>query len=582
MKVKTIFISLFLYIFSLGLNAKEYVLFSYGSSDYQIVISKDASISEQFAAKELQEWLFKISNAKLPIVNNATKGNCIYIGYNDKVAYLTKQCKPADNDQSFYYGAINNNLYIFGGRNLGSLYGVYSFLENIFGCRWYTSECSFTPKISEWRFSDFSHSESPSFISRDVFYADATNTEWSLRNKNNGRVHRKKFGSNIFLSSEHSYWGCHTFAELLPAEKYYESNPDFFSLRNGKRTKDQLCLTNKKVIKICTNALIEIIRNNPEYLIYSLSQNDNSKPCQCNECQKIVKEEGSESGPLISFVNKVAEEIEKKYPDKYIGTFAYHYSRKPPLSIKPRNNVVIRLCDIECCFSHPLRSCKENISFLDDIEGWGKIAKHLYIWDYVVPFQQYYLPFPNFKVLKENINLFHKYNAIGVMEEGAYNTIGGEFSELRAYVLAKLLWNKDCDVDSIVNDFMKGYYGKSAKYMREYYDQIQNLSKEDTHFTTNSTYKNCPISDEFIKKALKTLSNAEKKAENPNILERVQQQKMVIAYCQCKLHPSKAIKDGSYKLVKEIATKHNLTKFAEYGENKMADVFFQQMETLHR
>jgi hypothetical protein len=121
------------------------------------------------------------------------------------------------------------------------------------------------------------------------------------------------------------------------------------------------------------------MHDSPEYLIYDVSQNDWRNPCQCEKCQAIVQKEGSESGLIIWFVNQVAEAVEKEFPDKFIGTLAYQYTRTPPKYIRPRNNVVVRLCSIECCFAHDFKTCPENKSFLDDLQKWATLAPHLYI-----------------------------------------------------------------------------------------------------------------------------------------------------------------------------------------------------------
>src|SRR5512138_782014 len=77
---------------------------------------------------------------------------------------------------------------------------------------------------------------------------------------------------------------------------------------------------------------------------------------------------GCQIGPVLALVNRVAEAIEKDYPDKLIDTFAYQWTRKPPKEMRPRPNVIVRLCSIECCFAHPLATCdsKENREFRDD------------------------------------------------------------------------------------------------------------------------------------------------------------------------------------------------------------------------
>lgn len=193
--------------------------------------------------------------------------------------------------------------------------------------------------------------------------------------------------------------------------------------------------------------------------MYSVSQNDNSLPCECEDCKAIAEKYGGQSGLLIWFVSQVADAMKKVYPDKNIGTFAYQYTRKAPEGIVPRDNVVIRLCSFECCFGHPLESCSINKPFISDLHDWSKVTPRLYIWDYVVDFAQYLAPFPNFAVLADNIRTFRKFGAIGVKEEAQYQPECIEFEWLRSWVLAKLLWNPDQDTNSLVHEFITAYYG---------------------------------------------------------------------------------------------------------------------------
>lgn len=89
------------------------------------------------------------------------------------------------------------------------------------------------------------------------------------------------------------------------------------------------------------------------------------------------------AGTVIRFVNAVAEAVEQEFPDVIIDTLAYQYTRKPPKLVRSRHNVCVRLCTIECCFVHPLRSCRHddpdapNIDlsqpFADDLIGWGNL-----------------------------------------------------------------------------------------------------------------------------------------------------------------------------------------------------------------
>jgi hypothetical protein len=170
---------------------------------------------------------------------------------------------------------------------------------------------------------------------------------------------------------------------------------------------------------------------------------------------------------MLRFVNAVAADIEQEFPNVAISTLAYQYTRKPPAVTKPRHNVIVQLCSIECSFCKPLAD-ERNQAFRDDIVGWSKISERLYIWDYTTNFRHYLMPHPNLRVLGPNVKFFADHNVKGIFEQGAYTTNGAEMAELRAWVLAKLLWDPSRDGEKLANEFIEGYYGPAAPEIKAY------------------------------------------------------------------------------------------------------------------
>ena len=175
------------YIGLLQVNA--YTLFDSGRSTYRIVVADGASTTERYAADELQYWLQQVGGTKLSIVGEqkGTQGRRILVGYGNEVKLLVKAARPKADDQGFVYGNVGGDLYIYGGKEIGTLYGVYSFLENEMGCRWYTKDFSFVPRKKKYEFDKLYDKEEPAFLSRDLYYYDSFDAKWTLRNKTHGR-----------------------------------------------------------------------------------------------------------------------------------------------------------------------------------------------------------------------------------------------------------------------------------------------------------------------------------------------------------------------------------------------------------
>ena len=218
------------------------LLFNDGESEYSIVLCDNASISEQTAAKELQGYLQQISGALLPLVNSnelAEGGKHIFVGFNEEYATKYGVELPSDSDEGYTYRTVGDNIWIYGGKNRGTMYGVYSFLENEFGVRWYTVDYTKIPTAKTWRVKELCHSEQPFIQYRFVQYFNADYGDWQAHNKCNSAtwVAENEYGGLT------AYWEGHTFRLFITAEEYFEEHPEYFSLREGeRRPNEQVCL----------------------------------------------------------------------------------------------------------------------------------------------------------------------------------------------------------------------------------------------------------------------------------------------------------------------------------------------------
>ena len=506
-----------------------------GRSDYRIVIPKDAIGSEKHAAAELQSFLKQISGAELAIVDDAEAmpGYAILLG---KTAHLAPLKVEVDwrklGQEGFTIRTVGRHLVIAGGRPRGTLYGVYTFLEDHLGCRWFSSKASRIPKRASITLGDINDTQVPVLEYREPFWFDAFDADWAARNKCNSahaRLDETRGGKIVYTGF------VHTFNPLVPPEKYFDEHPEYFSLIGGKRMKGyyQLCLTNPDVLRITIEAVRNLLRANPGTNIVSVSQNDTGGWCECENCKKVEAEEGGvHAGPIIRFVNAVAEAIEKEFPNVAVDTLAYQYSRAPVTKTRPRHNVIVRLCSIECCFSHPLE--EEDTAFKKDIVGWSKMCDRLYVWDYVTTFGHYVLPFSNIEVLQPNVRFFVRHGVKGLFEEGAYQSNGAEMAELKAYLLAKLLWNPDCDVEKHRADFLEGYYGRAAGVIDRYLRLLrEHVLARKIHQPIWINPESGHVPPEIIKKANTLFDEAERLvADAPDVLHRVHVARLPIQYVQ--------------------------------------------------
>jgi hypothetical protein len=549
----------------------DITLASKGKSSYRIVIPATAMPSEHYAAEELQSYLEKISGVKLAIVTDADKpvSREILLGDN---AHLTKLRAKVDFKQlgpdGFVLREDGNRLIIAGGRPRGTLNGVYTLLEEKLGVRWFTPELEVLPRVNRVRLPKLNETKIPMLENRDVFWRQfMRNADFAARHRVNGQHYGLKEKHGGAFTVYHPF--VHSFDGLVPPE-LYKDHPEYFPLIHGQR-KDgyvQRCLSNPDVVRISIERVRQWIKEHPEANIISVSQNDTFNNCQCDPCKAVDDAEGTPAGSLLKYVNAVAEAIEKDHPNVRIDTLAYQYTRKAPRTIRPHRNVIVRLCSIECCFAHPLETCPEekNRRFREDIVAWGPVAPLLYVWDYTTDFGHYLQPFPNFDCLQSNVRFFVKHNVKSLFEQGNYSSGGGgEMEPLRAYVLAKLLWNPDADVQRHISEFLTAYYGSAAMKMQAYLDAIHRPVREQgRHIHIFDGSKSEYLNGETMDAGERILDEAEQLAENDDIRFRVQVARLPVWYV--KMATGRVTGDARTDLAKRfvaIARKAGISNISE-------------------
>ncbi len=192
-----------------------------------IVIAEDACEPEQHAAAELADFLQQITGAKFDIVHPpAAKRSRLLVG--------PKAAKSATADFStdglgadgIIIRTVGNDLILAGGHPRGTLYAVYTFLEDHLGCRWWSSTESTISKKPTLKVGKLDVRYVPVLEYREPFWFDAFDGNWAVRNKSNGNrplLDEKRGG-------KHSYQGfVHTFYPLIPPKTYFKEHPEWFS-----------------------------------------------------------------------------------------------------------------------------------------------------------------------------------------------------------------------------------------------------------------------------------------------------------------------------------------------------------------
>ncbi len=453
---------------------------------WDIVVAEDAIASEKFAAEELQKHIELATGTKLPITGGSERADRHFFVGPGKSMEASPAGFSVDGlgPEDLRIVVRGSEVAIAGGRPRGTLYGVYTFLEDYLGVRFLTADHTYVPRVKpDQVVPALDRSYHPPLEMRWAYYGEVNrNPALAARLRVNTVGDDPKLGGRTgqrLIS--------HSFAGQIPSSKYGQEHPEYFCFRDGKRIApakndsfdNEPCLTNPDVLKIVTKAALDEIAAHPETANVSVSQNDNDKNCLCPKCAAIDQREGTPMGSLLEFVNAVADAVAEKYPNVKVGTLSYWYTRKPPKTIKPRPNVQIQLCSIECCMIHPIDdpNCPKNVAFCQDMAHWGKICDQIYIWNYNTNFRNYVLPCPNLRVIEPNIRYFLANHAKGVFMQAAGNANGAELSELRAYVISRLLWDPSRSGQEAIDEFLELHYGPAAPPIRRYIKHIHDRAE---------------------------------------------------------------------------------------------------------
>lgn len=516
---------------------KQLTLAADSKTDYRIVIAESCSVQEKFAAAQLREYLKKITGADFPTLKEKqtlAAGKYIFVG-NTTTARGTGYA-PAifDKEEWLIKTLPDGNIIIAGGQPRGTLYGVYEFLEKFGDVVWTDEYSEYVPVKSKFSISPISIRKKPEFWLRAVICSPPVDMEkfrmFFHHNKSNYGYNSEEMGGNEAYGSPGMV---HTFYEY--SKNWTEDKIDCFSLNDdGKRLRardgggpGQICLMNKEARNLFYKRLIEYIKadragcakDGPFPKLYVIDMNDNMNFCKCPECKALAEKEGSFSGPMLDFINDLADRVKKDYPDIYLSCIAYtKLAIKPPKTIEPRDNVLIRICDLGSesgmADSESLKKVTDpqNAEFKEIVESWSKISKHIGIWEYWVlygkPFAFPYSVIGNL----ENDFRFYKKNNVKIMVIESEYADQTSFFELKRWLALKLTQSPEEPVNQLVDKFMNAYYSKAAGIMKEYLDYLEKRQNEDPDIRYGKTlpYQYKYLDYEFFMTVNTLLDNAEK------------------------------------------------------------------------
>ena len=511
-------------------SAGEIVLASRGHpADLTIVIRAKATECERYAAAELRDFLKRQTDVELPIADdsNPLPERAVILG---NTKYSKELCDDNLGDEGFRLVARPPYLFVVGGSGRGPLYGVYELLERFGGCAWYSTRFEVVPQLEKFSVpSELDETQHPAFELRTQNGNGLRNHHrFAARNKMNLESFGPELGGNRFRFDPR-LGKCHTFEALMPSARWFKDHPEYFAEIDGRRTgfKTQLCLTNPDVRRICTEETLKrVAESYPKGIrYYGVSQNDWNTFCRCKECAAVDRREKSHSGTLIEFVNHIAEAVERQYPEAVIQTLAYTYTRRPPATLVPRQNVQICLCTIECDFAKPIAGSRsiENRWTAHSLRKWGSYPSSLGIWDYSIDFACYLHPWPNFKSLRPNMQFYRDCGVSQMLVQNDGAGVNDIWTDLRVWLAAKWMWNPDLDEETLLQRAFRDCFGPAAADVRRAFDELHACPRDTKRFPMGcfERVRNPGLSNIYIDRAAVYLAKAAERADGTLYAENV-------------------------------------------------------------
>ncbi|MBQ9367951.1 MAG: DUF4838 domain-containing protein [Victivallales bacterium] len=465
------------------------------AEEWNIATGGENSETSDYCASELQELLALRIGKKLPIVKDSVLSSSPVI--------LLDKIDSALGWQSFRIVREKDAIRIIGGSPIGTLYGVYEFLQRYCDV-WTVAPCvTYAPSDQSLSFGEMDITMHPAILKRALYHNGQVYTTNETRKKWSSFEYRNRlarYPTVFFPYTDPRYnvsytaaKDCHTFYDYISPEQYGKEHPEYFSMdgsgiRNMRKDAGgQLCLSNPDVEKIVTDTLLDAIakdrakHGDHSPRVYDFSQQDNaSYLCFCPECKKIIRQYGDvDSGLLLWFVNKVAATVKKSYPDVLIRTFAYVNTEKLPTGIVADDNVLVQLCDLysqsnhTLPLTHPINQKRKEL-----VEAWSIIAKNMMIWDYIL--QSGSEPVVPVDAIASDVRLFRDNNVKWIfMESELHVGNPSAFEYLKDFVVAQMYFNPEQDLEKLIDVFCRGYFGTAHNEMHAYLDFLRKAQNDN-------------------------------------------------------------------------------------------------------
>lgn len=496
-----------------------------GKTDYRIVIPAAADVSTKAVAEDMAGMLKEISGATFAVVTDDTEAATreIVVGHDNKRLAGIDTSKMAIGE--YEIKTAGDKLYIAGGPPRGSINGMYSFLQDHLGVRYFTPGVTRLPKQPTIKLGDISDRQKPAFRWRSVNAPMHWDGGWTARNRLNecktygGGVSQNMLMSDPRVQTIGNYYSGHAFS-YIPKE-LYDEHPEYYMQHDGKRichdnpNERAYCVSNQDFAKYMAQRITRHLDPNGPTSRRGLGHADNGNFCQCKVCKTYYDTLGL-AGTYMLFNNLVCQYVAESHPNAIVGTLAYGITFAPT-KFKLAKNLFVTWCPIGPCYLHGFDACEANRdrNVIPQLKQWIANTTKLGVWYYHHQADSL-MPHPRVHSTQYNLKLFRDLGLYGVFVEDyagstirnnpapdgdklmpaygdakkqGYFTVAWGSNHIKTYIAAQLLWNPDYDVKHGIAEFCETYYGAAGDEMTEFFLATEsNDSYAKTMGRTYATY----------------------------------------------------------------------------------------------
>ncbi len=483
------------------ITAKDGYLYRDGTTEYKILISKNATVSEKYASEELTR-IFSFAGVEIETVTDegvTVNENDKYISLGNTVYFASLGIKLLSSEfkfDGFIIESVGNTYVIKGVGDTGTCFGVYGFMEYIAGYRYYASDEIKVDKSAVNK--EFHIKDIPTFFGRNAkSYYSVSDIDHAFRLRVNGEyaVREPKHGEGTPWATLHDQ----SYAlQIVDYKEYGEVYPEWYIWHPehashtppSPKAYPQICysrgLYDDEFYDTFINNLINrFIIPQKDKMFFMLGMSDNDAFCECEKCREEVAKY-TKSGLAMRFVNKVADSVEKwrqeNAPDRviYVIGFAYRMIFDAPVverdgeyypideSVIARDNVIIQYAPMYANYMYPLLNEEHNAVSRKSILGWQKITKNFMIWDYRQDFCTQTFFYPTTLTAQANNDLYMQINAMEVFNQAQPFTAGSPFIVMDDFARARIHWNGKERYDDLIHEFNENYYKDACPEVEEY------------------------------------------------------------------------------------------------------------------